>query len=93
MFTIAKYINADEFSKKVQRISGARLDCLDYSARSIITLLDMAETADVQEVKHGYWIEQAPGYRVADYECSVCHSESNKTFDYCPDCGATMDLL
>ena len=46
---MAKYINVDEFSKRPQHISGARLDCLDYSVRSIITLLNMAEAADVEK--------------------------------------------
>lgn len=51
-------------------------------------------TADVVEVKHGYWI-------VDDdiTECSNCHKEyvtargmlQLKVFDYCPHCGAKMD--
>jgi hypothetical protein len=46
---------------------------------------------DVQEVKHGEWENQEPGYHVADFMCSVCHCESDKLFDYFPDCGAKMD--
>lgn len=82
MFTIAKYINADEFSKKVQRISGARLDCLDYSARSIITLLDMAETADVEKVKHGYWDGDRSCHHISKFQCSCCGFDSDAPFDF-----------
>lgn len=63
------------------------ISCID----AVMEAIDKQPTADVQEVKHGEWKNQEPGYRVADFMCSVCHSESDKLFDYCPDCGARMD--
>ena len=59
-----------------------------------------APTADVVEVKHGYWkfINQATNYLEAPYgdtcHCSVCGfpiDVSEIHFKRCPDCGAKMD--
>ena len=70
------------------------LGCMDFIAR-----------ADVQEIKHGEWIEtQEPlGWCDVDCaECSVCHEswimDEDSSIDdyecmwhYCPHCGAKMD--
>ena len=66
-------------------------DKLGIALSELVDVMATVPTADVQEVKHGEWKNQEPGYRVADFMCSVCHSESDKLFDYCPDCGARMD--
>ena len=71
-----------------------KLGCMDFIAR-----------ADVQEIKHGEWIEtQEPlGWCDVDCaECSVCHEswiiDEDSSIDdyecmwhYCPHCGAKMD--
>ena len=62
----------------------------------VINLLRM----DVQEVKHGRWVNDN-----GLYKCSVCNTFTitgwancipidymNKTMRYCPHCGARMDL-
>ena len=53
-------------------------------------------TADVQEVRHGHWIE-CVDYDGC-YECSRCHDQwvfeiSPKALraNYCPNCGARME--
>ena len=59
--------------------------------------IETAETADVQEVKHGRWIgKPISGY--ADCRCSVCGVVCNVranagtlTQRYCYACGAKMD--
>jgi hypothetical protein len=56
-------------------------------------------TADVVEVKHGYWKDKFNRNRMATQSfCSVCgkHSgiggiESNRHKPYCSNCGAKMD--
>ena len=56
-------------------------------------------TADVVEVRHGYWTDKPTGaYSRMQSWCSVCgkHSgiggiESNRHKPYCPNCGAKMD--
>ena len=49
-------------------------------------------TADVVEVKHGEWI-----YNVKYYSCSICAGKRFNLLlgldaEYCPYCGAKMDL-
>ena len=59
--------------------------------------------ADVAEVRHGKWItwEKADNFVPSPdrYECSVCHDAAqilvngfDLLSDYCPNCGAKMDL-
>lgn len=70
-----------------------------------VKILKEAPAADVQEIKHGKWIEtQEPlGWCDVDCaECSVCHEswiiDEDSSIDdyecmwhYCPNCGAKMD--
>lgn len=57
-------------------------------------------TADVAEVKHGYFIGTefdgyADGYPVFyEWKCSECgciFEDEEPTYNYCPQCGAKMD--
>lgn len=70
-----------------------------------IKILKEAPAVDVQEIKHGKWIEtQEPlGWCDVDCaECSVCHEswiiDEDSSIDdyecmwhYCPNCGAKME--
>lgn len=54
---------------------------------------------DVEEVRHGEWIhtDQAEYWTSKD-ECSECHYHTRDRsdlsfFNYCPNCGAKMDLM
>lgn len=59
-------------------------------------------TADVAPVVHGKWKEESPDYLDGDtiYICSVCGETWNleagtpkeNNMNYCPNCGAKMDL-
>lgn len=54
----------------------------------LIGCLEDTPTADVVEVKHGYWIDGKCGhYKI----CSECNQIADFYFDYCPNCGAKMD--
>ena len=68
-------------------------------AIKLIEMLDVSE--EVAPVRHGRWTEVNPAYGI--YECSVCrtidedcsdyYGEHNvKRQDYCPNCGARLDL-
>ena len=50
---------------------------------------------DAVPVQRGRWIEHEipdePLYGT-DYECSVCGKFHHDNWNYCPDCGAKMDL-
>lgn len=59
--------------------------------------LDWLATADVQEVKHGRWIEQVKirkngEPRLVYWQCSLCGVFlGTNTANFCPHCGAKMD--
>ena len=72
---MARYIDADK----------ARIYVSDF----VCEQLEKIPTADVQEVKHGYWKEDGE-YQI----CSVCgeeHHWDEYRATYCEDCGAKMD--
>lgn len=57
--------------------------------------------SDVAPVVHGYWIKDRERYEIVCsqstiYHCSVCGRKAGhkqvKLYDYCPKCGAKMDL-
>lgn len=85
---MARYIDADEFVKRV----------IQYPRQSTKTIgLALADTptADVVEVKHGEWKvamldHESMGCRPKVHYCSVCnHITTFRTF-FCPNCGADM---
>ena len=60
--------------------------------------VDCFQPADVVPVVHGWWLtweEQFPG-RIPRKKnklgvfCSACHNHADNMFNYCPNCGATM---
>lgn len=56
--------------------------------------IEAIPTADVVEVKHGYW-KGKPIAGFCTVGCSVCgmaFSENSGRWLYCPNCGAKMDL-
>lgn len=65
---------------------------------SAIDIINNAPTADAEPVKHGRWIhtDAAASWDAKD-ECSACHYATADRidlsyFNYCPNCGAKMDL-
>ena len=81
---MASYIDA---VKTAEIIS----DKLGIALSELVDVMATVPTADVQEVKHGYWKSQKQGgfYRLADYECSICGYDNDET-PYCAFCGARM---
>lgn len=47
--------------------------------------------ADVATVQHGRWIMHDDEFGLT-CECSACHIETMGDGNYCPNCGAKMDL-
>ena len=82
-------------------------DCCTTEGEVVILLKRLAEleTADVEEVKHGEWLQDWEHQRLMeDYDeipyikCSLCgqvvwnlDKERNTTPNYCENCGAKMD--
>lgn len=79
-----RLIDADAFDKRLVRLG----------ALSIKSALDEEPTIEAESVRHGRWVK-----RGQDIFCSECDEESGYTWagasrysDYCPNCGARMDL-
>lgn len=64
---------------------------------TVLKLIKIEPTADVQEVRHGKWEQCFEDYRkqIEGDKCSVCNFEhygtSIRHYYYCPNCGAKMD--
>ena len=96
---MARYIDADYLFKcqtcRHHRSGGCDTWCENGECYSP----DMSKipTADVVEVKHGYWKECFEDWRkqIAGDECSACgfqhYGTSISHYHYCPNCGAKMD--
>jgi hypothetical protein len=92
---MARYIDADKAVEEA-RLSYCK-DCDSYNGvrcracgfDDAMMYIEDAPEADVVEVKHGEWLQDFDG----DYYCSVCGVYPKKDVgNYCPNCGAKMDL-
>lgn len=87
---MAEYIEKNFAQDVIRRTSG------DYAAA--FKEIAHATVADVTPVAHGRWryalypsIWYGSG-EPPEFVCSHCDERSNNTYDYCPNCGAKMDL-
>lgn len=74
----------------------------DESCASVVSDFESLPAADVEEVRHGRWIEDErtyPGPGLKNNLCSVCGEiagswkeglEPGRKWAYCPNCGARM---
>lgn len=84
---MSRYIDADMLEKdgwNMQRIRQASATEMIYETKKPTDF----PAADVQEVRHGHWIEDRT--EPLGYRCSVC-GKGMCRFDFCPYCGAKMD--
>lgn len=69
---------------------------------TVLKLIKIEPTADVQEVRHGKWLPMHYEYGILDGDnfdkCSVCgygrlvgDIKYKTIYNYCPNCGAKMD--
>lgn len=63
-----------------------------FAAPVILNLIEKAPEVDVVEVKHGEWIEYQTPNIICCSECDWGTGVDEKTFKFCPNCGAKMDL-
>lgn len=98
---MARYIDTERFAERI-KLSPAFKNMAfegDLLQRVVLDILGNAPTADVAEVKHGYWIDDiqefttVAGVRmngVVGYKCSLCGRKELSKEPYC-NCGAKMD--
>ena len=92
---MSRYIDADNVKLKGISVFDQNLEVL-IPLSDVRKALQMTPTADVQEVRHGRWINKGE-YAV----CTECGGRSGTQYNgvesiplmtqYCPNCGAKMD--
>ena len=92
-----RYIDTDEAIKAIADMPNCYNGFSDtYDKACIIGVLEELPTADVQEVRHGWWSHYYDDVLVSG-TCSVCGWKSIimetdvADMPYCPNCGAKMD--
>ena len=64
-------------------------------AAKVLREVSDAPAADVAPVVHGRWVEKEKYTFGIMYDCSLCENrilDNGHTWNYCPNCGAKMDL-
>ncbi len=86
-----EYIEREAAKKLAETLDNG----LFWSMRSVLLLLKSAPVADVAPVRHGRWV-WTKDYQEDGYEqywaCSECGEHNYYQANYCPNCGAKMDL-
>ena len=87
-------------AKTLTNVALSNLSLTDKKCiEEVFKKFEVLTSADVVELKHGYWIDKPSGryLHIASW-CSVCGNksgiggiESNRHKPYCPNCGAKMD--
>ncbi len=100
---MARYIDADnlinELSAACMPIYEKGITGILGDNSSIADIINEQPTADVQEVKRGYWKFNQHSKVVASFRCSECqtpfynfgNSKILSPTPYCPNCGARME--
>lgn len=91
----ARYIDAEVFAERLMNAwdtadEQKRADVVAVMANIVTPILVGTPTADVAEVKHGYW-DTTDTILGRCCICSVCGSCPTMEYRYCPYCGAKMD--
>ena len=69
-------------------------DKMNIPLGDLVDVFAEIPTADVAEVKHGYWVPHKPMIRCPysrNYDCSECGNSPIECGEYCNKCGAKMD--
>ena len=99
---MAKYIDSGAFQAALvrkqcgpanQRYTDGWNDCL----LRVKSMVSKAPAADVAPVRHGWWVHEHISEGYAWVMCSECEEVIhkiliNKRLNYCPNCGAKMDI-
>ena len=87
---MAEYIKKEDIEQKIQ--DGLNNLVLGHDAIEVLGMIYEMPTADVATVRHGRWL---PFHSTAAGDiqyCSACEIGCTWKPNYCPNCGAKMDL-
>ena len=80
--SMAEYIEREALLKKMKNW---------HEKISLVACVNSMPAADVAPVRHGRWIMHDDEFGLT-CECSACHIETMGDGNYCPNCGAKMEL-
>ena len=87
---MAEYIKKEDIEQKIQ--DGLNNLVLGHDAIEVLGMIYEMPAADVATVRHGRWV---PFHSTAAGDiqyCSACEIGCTWKPNYCPNCGAIMDL-
>ena len=101
-----EYISKDKIIQDIEEEIGISNMALDEDVwfnrglKTALSYIKKTPTADVQPVKHGRWIKQEGFWNKNTVKCSLCGNYldmngvngGRSDANYCPNCGARMDL-
>jgi hypothetical protein len=92
------YISKEALVLDVQRYLNPNVDddgtvTVENAERWFLSLINNQPTADVVEVKYGYWEIVKGSNGKEKMVCTNCRHQQDlhSTFTYCPNCGALID--
>lgn len=100
---MAEYIEKDALVRMLRaKAEMGRLSEYSVCFDNVAKMIELLPAADVEEVEHGKWMgKQLDNFRKYEVTCSNCgwigienYDSYNdpSDFNYCPNCGAKMDL-
>ena len=90
VLTMDEYIRKEDIEQKIQ--DGLNNLVLGHDAIEVLGMIYEMPVADVAPVRHGRWL---PFHSTAAGDiqyCSACEIGCTWKPNYCPNCGAKMDL-
>ena len=85
-----RQLNATCLATDCDNYNGVRCRACAYA--DAMDFIEAIPAADVQPVKHGYWTD-LNNDAIYHYECSCCKGHTDWHENFCPNCGAKMDII
>lgn len=90
---MAEYIEREALLKAISKVVGSPLS--EWDTAGVVSLVANQPAADVAPVKIGFWkisgVNPANNV-IGNFKCSLCARTSLEDSDYCPNCGAKMEV-
>ena len=90
---MAEYIEREEVERVIEGLAGG-FDYIECGWKFAVKKIKEVPAADVVPVRHGRWLNYDDTERFTA-NCSLCGSciDTRFSMNYCPNCGARMDLV
>ena len=92
---IIKYVKT-AYEKAKAASTHSETESYAFTLRTLRAVTDAMTPLEVVTVVHGRWRaeteEEQPHIAIRQVVCSICNGKAHGRYDYCPNCGAKMDL-